>query len=182
MITGIDQPARRRWFRSRALIFITVAIAVVVGVPIAVVGFLAAKTTAEANKGAPYPTVAVREFLYYAFDPTGSSDGPLVNFVCDRMEKAVLGAVEDHRAELAAYAARWNTAYRLTIVGQHADEHRDRATVQTDIHADWTDPPRPGRTFGAVRTVLENWTFDVIREGSLTSGWKVCGFTAPTPH
>jgi hypothetical protein len=167
---------RKPLWRRRWIILSVLALIVCGGVPAAVVTAWALRDTVKASEGAPYPGVALIDFMHDAFDSLGTPEH-LVTVVCDEREDEVLQQVKDYRAQLDDYSRKFNTSYKFTLESLSPTENGDRATLRTDVAADWTSP---GSGFTSTRRVTAEWTFELLREHSaLRRGWTVCSFTPP---
>lgn len=171
-------PAKSRM--PRVLVFVVVGVvALCCGLPVAGAGAWFLRETVKASKGPAYPSVAAFEFVHTAFNEWSDRER-LFTVVCDKREDAILAEAAAYRAQLEAYAQRWNIAYyKLTLGKSSTEEHDDRATYRSDVEMVWTDKLKPGEILGATLTITPTWTFELVREGGLDPGWKVCEFDAP---
>jgi hypothetical protein len=175
--TGRVSPVPAR--RSRRLLLI-VSIGVFAfcccGLPVTGAGAWFVHETVKASAGPKYPSIAALEFVDKAFSGLGDREA-LFTVVCDKREDEILSEADAYRAQLDAYARRWNIAYyRLSLGTSSTEEHGDRATYRSEVEMVWTDKTKPGEILGATLTITRTWTFEMVREGGLDPGWKVCRF------
>jgi len=157
------------------VIFAVVLLTLCCAAPVAGAGAWFLPSTLAASQGPAYPGVAVIEFMHAAFGAWGEPD-QLINVVCDKREDDILREAKAYRAELDAYARRCDSSYQLTLLSHTADEHGDRATLRSGVEIVWTERPKPGQDLGATQTLRREWSFDLVKEGGLDPGWKVCRF------
>lgn len=178
--TGRVQPPSPRRKRPVWPFVVAGLLALCCGLPVAGAGAWFIRETVKVSEGPAYPSIAVGDFIWMGFDPWADSER-LFTVVCDKQEDKILSQADGYRGQLDRLAQQWNESYKLSLGPGKTDEQGKRATVSQEIVIDWQMKPEPGEIIGSTRRKTVNWTFDLVKEGGLDPGWKVCGFTAPDP-
>jgi hypothetical protein len=106
------QPLRRnRWIISAVL---AAVLLVCCGLPVAGGVAWLLHGTVKASAGAPYPGVALIDFMHDAWDPLGDPD-QLIKVLCDKRQDALPRQVADYRTQLEAFTCKENTSWKFTL-------------------------------------------------------------------
>ena len=178
--TSLHRPARRRG-PLVAVAVITSMLIFCCAPPALVAGAWFVRGTLEASKGEPYPETAIQSFMWDVFDTWGSRDDS-VNVICGKRSDEVNRQIDAYRAQLDAYAKKWDLSWRFNLGPTKSTEtDEDSSTIVENIQLELHGRDINGREF--TQDIMDPWTFKLIKQSwvpSLSPGWKVCEF-APAP-